>query len=189
MLRPAAGGGAGQYIYQRSREFTVENPMRSTSVKQLLAQDSNNPPDQFVRGPTNTRDANHEESSGPGHSQKSMWTVQVKSQRTRITAGLRSPVPQDGEAAGAAGGGGAGGGVRASLDRNTDALLLPRPAAHLTSSNGGRPWSSGRAQAPGHATANYAVPASAFSARRGVHHILKVALCSGFIYFVDILVC
>jgi hypothetical protein len=174
MLRPAAGGGAGQFIYQRSREFIVENPMRATSLK--LAQDSNNPPDQFVRGPTNPRDAKHEESSGPGHSQKSVWTVQVKSQRTRIPAGLRSPVPHDGDAAGAA-----GGGVRASLDRNTDALLPPRPAAHPSSSNGGRPWSSGRAQAPGHAPANNAGPASALSARRGVHRILKVALCGGFI--------
>ena len=176
MLRPAAGGGAGQFMSQRSREFTVENPMRATSLNQLLAQDSNNPPDQFVRGPTNPRDAKHEESSGPGHSQKSVWTVQVKSQRTRIPAGLRSPVPHDGDAAGAA-----GGGVRASLDRNTDALLPPRPAAHPSSSNGGRPWSSGRAQAPGHAPANNAGPASALSARRGVHRILKVALCSGFI--------
>ena len=174
MLRPAAGGGAGQYISQRSREFTVENPMRAASLNQFLAQHNSNPTDQFVRSPTNPRDAKHEESSGPGHSQKS---VQVKSQRTRNPAGLRSPVPQDGDAAGAAG----GGGVRASIDRNTDALLPQRPAAHPSSSNGARPWSSGRAQAPGHATANNAGPASVLSARRGVHRILKVALGSGFI--------
>ncbi len=146
---------------QRSDDFTVENPMRGTSLNQLLAGEGSasmalnillghdTPPDVFVRSPQKNRDAQPEEGS--------VWTVQLNGPRTRIpvdtgsarqAAAQRPPMPLDGEGAKAMS-------VRHSRDRNTDALLPPRSAAHVSTSNGGRPWSSGRAQA------------SALSARRG----------------------
>ena len=147
---------------QRSDDFTVENPMRGTSLNQLLAGEGsasmalnillgqdNTPDDVFVRSPPKMREAQPEEGN--------VWTVQLKGPRTRIpvdtghtrqAAAQRPPMPLDGDAAGATG-------VRHSRDSTTDALLPPRSAAHASASNGGRPWSSGRAQA------------SALSARRG----------------------